>query len=83
MENRFSLNTVFQIWDDKHGDRIEVGEDMDALELVEIRYYTDDGDISSRITMPREQARCVHEALGKYLEMTKPVPPIPVGPVPR
>ncbi len=79
----YSMETVFQIWDDKHGDRIEVGQDMDALDMLEIRQYSDDGRIGQRISMPREQALFVVDAMQKYLEQTKPFSPCPIGPVHR
>jgi hypothetical protein len=57
--------TVIQVWDDKHGDRVEVGPDRDGLELVEIRCYTDSGEIGDRITMTPERAILVAQAILK------------------
>lgn len=51
----YSLETIHQIWNDKTGERLEIGPDRDGLDLIEIREYTDDGQIGNRITMTRGQ----------------------------
>jgi hypothetical protein len=61
----YTVETVIQVWDDSTGERIEVGPDRDGLELIEIRYVTDDGKISSGITMTPEQALLVADAVKK------------------
>lgn len=55
----YSTETMREIWDDKHGDRVEVGPDRDALGMVEVRYKTEDGAIASRVAFSPEQARMV------------------------
>lgn len=66
-ETKYSLETVRQVWNDKQGDRIEVGPDTDGLDLVSIRHKDDDSKTTSEITMPPEQALLVYEALGRTL----------------
>lgn len=67
-EKRHSLEVVYQIWDDRHGDRIEVGPDRDALDLIEIRTYDADSKREREITMSKEQAVLLCDALTKLLE---------------
>jgi len=49
--NKYTSTIVFQVWDDESGEKIEVGEDTDGLNLVEIRSYSDDLKISQGITV--------------------------------
>lgn len=55
------------MWDDQHGERVEVGSDRDGLDLVELSSYTDDGKLTTSITMQPEQARMVAESILKAL----------------
>ncbi len=66
----YSLEQLFEVWDDKHGDKIEIGADRDGLNLAEMR-YVQEGKCTNRFVMPYEMAMLVHEALGKYLEIMK------------
>lgn len=70
----FSAETVIQVWNDEHGDRVEVGPDRDGLGLVEIRSYTDDNQIGSRITLAPEQAVLIAEAILKLYGEKHEVP---------
>ena len=70
----FSTETVIQVWNDEHGDRVEVGPDRDGLGLVEIRSYTDDNQIGSRITLAPEQAVLIAEAILKLYGEKHEVP---------
>jgi hypothetical protein len=58
---RFSMETVYNVWDDDHGEKISVGPDSDALGLVEII----DHETKSRLTMPADKARLLASALLK------------------
>lgn len=60
---KFSLEMVYEIWDDAHGERIEVGEDRDGIGITEIRSRQDDGVIISRITLHDEQIPLLIQAL--------------------
>jgi hypothetical protein len=57
------METLIQVWDDKHGCRVEVGPDRDGLDLVEIRSYADDGKLHTSIAMQPEQALLVAKAI--------------------
>ena len=60
---------MYQIWNDKNGDRIEVGPDRDGLELIEIRQYTDDGNKPyGVIVMTREECEKLQEAIDRLLQ---------------
>ena len=63
-----TMERLFEIWNDDTGERIDVGPDRDGLELVEIRAREQDGTIRDRITLTREQAALVAQAL---LELTR------------
>lgn len=62
-ELRYSMETMREVWDDKHGDCVEVGPDRDALGMVEVRCKTDDGAIGARIVFPAAKARLVAQAI--------------------
>ena len=64
----FTSETVIQVWDDQHGDRVEVGPDRDGLDLVEIRCCDRDGKIGDRITMAPERAVLVAQAILKLYQ---------------
>jgi hypothetical protein len=67
-DSNHSLEVVFQIWDEKTGEREEVGPDRDGLDLTEIRQYTDDGQCTQRITLPKEAVYLLNDALNRILE---------------
>lgn len=58
-----SLEMRMQIWNDTTGERIEVGEDSDGLDLLEIRYVSEDGKAGDSIRFQPEHAKHVIEAL--------------------
>ena len=62
-EPKYSIETVIQIWNDKTGERVEVGPDRDGLDLVQIRSYADNGTLERDITFTQEQAKLVAEAI--------------------
>lgn len=64
----YSFETVQQVWDDKSGERIEIGPDRDALELIEIRHVSNEGKTGQSVVMTKEQAELVYKALGKLLD---------------
>jgi hypothetical protein len=64
---RYSVETVFQIWNDRSGERIELGPDRDGLDLFEIRSVTDDGKTTNCVTLTREQLELLETVIGKAL----------------
>jgi hypothetical protein len=68
----FSTEVLFQIWDDEHGERVEVGEDRDSLGLVEIRSYDSANKCDHRLTMRKEQAVLVAQAMLKLIGKEDP-----------
>ena len=67
MSEQYEIEKSYKVWDNKHGERIEIGPDADGLNLVEIRYVDPEGKIGQRIDMPFEMAEKVYQALGLYL----------------
>lgn len=65
---RHSLEMKFQIWDDDHGERIEIGEDPDGLDMMEIRQRDTDGKILASIRMNEESVPLAIEALQRWLD---------------
>lgn len=61
----YSLEAVYEIWNDATGSRIEIGHDRDGLGLIEIRQRDSDGKVTSSITMTKEESFLVYEAIGK------------------
>ena len=60
----YTLERMFEVWDDGSGSSIEIGPDRDGLDLVEVR-ARDQGKIVARITMSKEQAALVAKALSE------------------
>lgn len=48
----YTVEQPIQIWNDKTGDRYEIGPDLDGLDLVEIRFYDNNGKLINHFTMP-------------------------------
>jgi len=69
----FTLETVYQAWDDQHGERVEAGTDRDGLDLVEVRSYSAEGKLVASIMMQPEQARMVAESILKVCDQLTPV----------
>lgn len=65
---RYSLEHLSEIWDNNHGDHLEIGPDRDGLEMVEIRELDSKGKILNRMSFNREQVPLLIQALSKTLE---------------
>ena len=65
MDDTFSLETVYNAWNDRNGRKVSVGPDSDALDLVEIIDHGEKDDQPIRITMEPTLARLVAQALMK------------------
>lgn len=65
MKERFSLETVYQIWDDDSGERTEIGQDADSLGFIEIRQRDENGKILARLTFPKEMAQLISDSIIK------------------
>ena len=61
----YSLEQLYEVWNDGDGCCIEIGPDRDGLDLVEIRAKDEKGVTYSRITMNKEQAKLVAEAINR------------------
>lgn len=61
----FSLETHFEIWNDVTGSCIKIGPDRDGLDLIEMSQIAHDGQIAATITITKEQASLLIEALEK------------------
>lgn len=65
---RTSLSAIFQVHDDDSGERIEVGEDADGLELVWLRWGSDPGDDPSPgVLFQRDRCQQVIDALVEFM----------------
>ena len=76
--SEYSLETMFQIWNDKHGERIEVRPDRDGLNLVEVVSFDGTGKEEVRMTFTQSQANLVATAM-KNLISTLPTDSDPHG----
>lgn len=63
---KLELEFMCEIWNER-GEVIEVGPDRDGLDLVEIRFRDNTRPITERISLTREQARLVIQALEHVL----------------
>lgn len=66
----YTLEHKFEIWNDKTGERIEIGPDRDGLDLIEIRNFSDDGQVGQSITMTKDEACLLRMAIDKLLGVT-------------
>jgi hypothetical protein len=62
----YSVERLIELWNDEDGTKLEVGQDRDSLGLVEIREIGRDGKSVARITMERELAIKLLDALHEY-----------------
>jgi len=70
MENKtskYEIQKAFIIWNNKTGERIIVGEDDDALDLISIKSKDSLGATLQEIVFTREQAPFIIKSLEKYL----------------
>jgi hypothetical protein len=63
--SKYSVEIVRQIWDDEHGERVEVGPDADGLGLVSLCWKDANGKRIPRetITLTPDMALLVAEQL--------------------
>lgn len=52
--DKFTVEKVMKIWDDKVGEYLQIGPDGDGLGLLDLQYVDVTGKINSRIVLPRE-----------------------------
>ncbi len=71
MEPEYEMETVYEVWNNKTGEAIEVGPDRDALGLIEIRYKSGNGDSTNSITMTTTCAELVVNALSLAIKTRK------------
>ena len=64
--DKYSLGRLMEIWDNNTGDHWEVGQDRDALGLVEIREYDNENKVGSRLIFERASAILIAEAILEY-----------------
>lgn len=67
MEIKHSLETVYEIWNNQVGSRIEIGPDRDSIGLVSIRSVMSDGKREAEVLCNHDEAKLLHAALGKML----------------
>ncbi len=65
---KYSMDERFRIWNDDTGERIEVGEDPDGLELTEIVYVSEEGKRHENIIFSDEAIPLLIAALQKRLK---------------
>ena len=71
-QDKWSSETLREIWNDQDGTRYEVGPDRDSLGLVEVRERDSGGKILARITLPAKAARMLSAAIFKCSEEVEP-----------
>lgn len=72
MSSNFSVENVVQIWNDKIGDRFEIGPDRDGLDMVELRFVDETGTITDRIAFPKELCNIIADAIRSFREDDTP-----------
>jgi hypothetical protein len=51
---KYTVERPVQIWNDKTGERYEIGPDRDGIDLVELRFYDANGKCIQSFVMPPE-----------------------------
>jgi hypothetical protein len=69
---RYSLEKRFRIFNDDCGERIEIGDDPDGLDLTEIVWVGDDGKRGTNICFTDEAILLLIEALAARLNRNEP-----------
>ena len=67
----YELETMKQIWNNRHGMHLDIGPDRDCLDLLEIRQYEMIGGkdkMGSSVLMSWEEADLLQQALKQLLE---------------
>ena len=63
-----SLEKVYELWNDKTGEKYEIGPDRFGLDKIEIRYYVEAGkEIISQLTLSHDEARLLVKALNELI----------------
>lgn len=62
-EKKYTLEKMFEVWNDRSGECIQIGPDRDGLDLLEIRQRDSENNITGRITFNREQGNLILAAL--------------------
>lgn len=65
---KYSLDERFRIWNDDTGERIEVGDDPDGLDLTEIVFVSEEGKRQQNIIFTDEAIPLLMLALQKRLK---------------
>jgi len=65
--SKYTTEKLYEVWNDDTGDHYEIGNDRDALDLIEIRAVSREKKITDRLTMEPDAASKVAHAILKYL----------------
>lgn len=68
-DGRYTTTTVFQVWDDRTGDRLEVREDSDCVGLVQLCSINSKGAPIPDIMATPEQMLLFAEAIVAYCKL--------------
>lgn len=65
---KFTMEQLFEIWDDESGTHLEIGSDRDGLGCIEIRYRDEKNVIGERMTFAPEQVPLIIKALSNLVK---------------
>lgn len=71
---KHTLEHRFRLWNDEFGERVEIGDDPDGLDLTEIVWVSDNGERTTPINFTEEALPLLIEALTlrlQYLQTKK------------
>jgi len=68
MENNYTLETEYHVWNDKFGNHFTIRPDRDGLDLIEILSYDEEGKEEVRISFPKEAAVLIVRAISNLLK---------------
>lgn len=72
MEEQYSLTMRLEIWNNKTGEKITIGEDRDGLDMLEICVHDAEGKATGEaITLNDEQQSLLIDALQEYRRRQK------------
>lgn len=69
MLNKYSLESVYEIWNDQLGTHLRVGPDADGVGLIDIKYVNESGQTvpSDRLKITLDEAKLLITALQKVV----------------
>lgn len=64
---KFSLEKMYELWNNENGTKIEIGPDREGLCFIELRQRNEDNDVIDTISLTNEEVPLIIKALTDIL----------------